>query len=74
MPVQKGKGIVIGVTDFCKNCIYFKSDELQCRRNPPADTVPRWPKTMYSDWCGEFKAAEDTRQAKLPVLPVGRAS
>lgn len=56
-------------TETCAECAYWKSqtaDNGECRRQPPqaisfkvdSETKfeTRFPETMASDWCGEFKA------------------
>lgn len=44
----------------------------ECRRRRPAiaktGAAGKWPIVMHDDWCGEFKALINSREALSPVL------
>ncbi len=45
--------------NLCKDCQFFSADKT-CRRYPPSSRPSCWPTMKEDDWCGEFKAMNNT--------------
>lgn len=52
----------------CGNCKYFNQTATECRRYAPQpsadDTRAQWPTVAASEWCGEYVAADEAKQAQ----------
>lgn len=62
----------------CVRCCWWirKADHVgRCRRHAPSADAPGWPITFETDYCGDFRLAEDalslaTRDQKVAATPV----
>jgi len=57
----------------CRDCRWWKAlpngKEGECRRHSPsALTSVKFPRTLYSDWCGEHSTAEETPRKERDAI------